>query len=369
MVNDGPVELKSIVQPLLDWWDQGHADLPWRRDRDPYHIWISEIMLQQTQIKTVIPYFERWMANYPTIEMLASASLDDVLKQWEGLGYYSRARNLHATAQRLVAEYGGKLPNSAESLIKLKGIGRYTAGAIASIAFDQPAPILDGNVIRVLSRLVDLPDDTTLTKTKNHLWRLAESVVPEKRPGDFNQALMELGQRVCQPAKPACHICPLRDLCLARARGTQLERPVRPPRKRTPHFDVAAGVIYREDGRFLIAQRPLDGLLGGLWEFPGGKQEEGETIEEALVREIQEELGIEIRPKFHVTRVKHAYTHFRITLYAMHATYISGEIQHLGVIDHAWVTLDDLDSYAFANTDRKIIEALRQPPPAQLTLL
>ncbi|MGB1250840.1 MAG: A/G-specific adenine glycosylase [Candidatus Promineifilaceae bacterium] len=363
------VELIEMDRLLLAWWDTGHADLPWRRNRNPYHIWISEIMLQQTQIKTVIPYFERWIAKYPTVEALAEASLDDVLKQWEGLGYYSRARNLHGTARRLVEEYDGKLPNTVGELLKLKGIGRYTAGAIASIAFDEPAPILDGNVIRVLSRLVDLPEDTTLSKTKKQLWGLAETVVPDLRPGDFNQAMMELGQRVCISTKPTCHVCPLANLCLAKARGTQLERPVRPPRKRIPHFDVAAGVIYREDGKFLIAQRPLDGLLGGLWEFPGGKQEAGETLDETLVREIQEELGIVIRPKFHLTQIKHAYTHFRITLHAISAEYVSGKIEHLGVINHAWVTLEQLAPYAFANTDRKIIETLKAPPPAQLSLL
>ena len=361
--------LTAIVQPLLDWWDTGHTQLPWRQNRNPYHIWVSEIMLQQTQIKTVIPYFERWIRCFPTVGDLAAASLDEVLKQWEGLGYYSRARNLHSAAQTVVNEHGGMLPNSVEGLLKLKGIGRYTAGAIGSIAFDLPAPILDGNVIRVLSRLTDLSDDTTQTKTKNHLWGLADTIVPAIRPGDFNQALMELGQRVCQPARPACHQCPLSEFCAAREAGTQLERPVRPPRKRTPHFDVAAGVIYRADGKFLITQRPLDGLLGGLWEFPGGKQEAGETLEETLVREIMEEVGVEIRPNHHLIQIKHAYTHFRITLHAIHATYIGGDIQHLGVINHAWVTLDELERYAFANTDRKIIAALRQTPPMQLTLL
>lgn len=350
----------NIAPQLLAWWDDGHADLPWRRTRDPYHIWVSEIMLQQTQIATVIPYFERWMTRFPTVTALAEAPLDDVLKLWEGLGYYSRARNLHAAAQMVESDYDGQLPTTAADLLKLKGIGRYTAGAIASIAFDQPAPILDGNVIRVLSRLVDLPDDTTLTATKKQLWALAEQVVPLARPGDFNQSLMELGQKVCAPKSPSCHLCPLRDDCQALAHGTQHERPVRPAKKRTPHYDVAAAVIYREDGRFLIAQRPLDGLLGGLWEFPGGKQEKGETMEQTLVREIREELGIEIRPKYPITTVKHAFTHFRITLHAHAATFVSGNIQHIGVRDHAWVTLDDLDTYAFGTADRKVIAALRK---------
>ena len=356
---------RSIQDALLRWWDADHADLPWRRSQDPYAIWVSEIMLQQTQIATVIPYFERWMARFPTVHALAEASLDDVLKLWEGLGYYSRARNLHAAANMVMQDWNGRLPRTAADLMKLKGIGRYTAGAIASIAFNEPAPVLDGNVIRVLSRLTDLPDDVTQISTKNDLWQLAEQLVHTSRPGDFNQALMELGQQLCLPARPMCLLCPLSVHCLARQRGTQLERPVRPPRQRTPHYDVVAGIIWQNKaetgtstGKFLIAQRPFDGLLGGLWEFPGGKQEANETLPQALVREIQEELAMQIEVGDFVTQVKHAYTHFRITLHAFHAWHLSGQPQHLGVADHAWVTLAELDSYAFAVTDRKIIAAL-----------
>ena len=353
---------EEIAPLILSWWDGGYADLPWRGTRDPYAIWVSEIMLQQTQIATVLPYYERWMGQLPTVVDLAAASLDEVLKLWEGLGYYSRARNMQAAAQVVVDEWNGRLPTTSSDLQKLKGIGRYTAGAIASIAFDEQVAVLDGNVIRVLSRLTDLAEDVTQTATKKQLWQLAESLVPAERPGDYNQALMELGQQVCLPQKPSCLLCPLSELCLARQRGTQLERPVKPPRKRTPHYDVVAGIIWHKDhdGRFLIAQRPLDGLLGGLWEFPGGKQEKGESLAEALVREIQEELGMMIEVRQFQTQVKHAYTHFRITLHAFHAQHVSGEPQHLGVIDHAWVTLADLDQYAFAVTDRKIIATLHE---------
>lgn len=349
----------EIVRPLLVWWDAGHADLPWRRSKDPYAVWVAEVMLQQTQIATVLPYYERWLMRFPTVESLAEASLDEVLKRWEGLGYYSRARNLHAAAQTVVNDYGGVLPQSAAELKRLKGIGPYIAGAIASIAFDQPAPILDGNVIRVFSRLYDMPDDVTGSAARRELWRLAEEMTPAERPGAYNQALMELGQRICLPARPSCHACPLAGLCLARTRGTQLERPVRPPRKQLPHYDVVAGVIQRNDGRLLIAQRPLEGLLGGLWEFPGGKQENGETLPAALRREIREELAIEIEVGRLLTIVPHAYTHFRITLHAFRARLLDGESRNLGVADHAWVTLDDLDAYAFAATDRKIIAHLR----------
>jgi len=353
----------NVSALLLDWWDAGHADWPWRGTHDPYRIWVAEIMLQQTQIATVLPYYERWLARFPTVQDLAAAPLDDVLKLWEGLGYYGRARNMHAAAQQVMGDWHGRLPTTAAQLQTLKGIGRYTAGAIAAIAYGEPVPVLDGNVIRVLSRLTDLPDDVTQTAVKNHLWRLAADLVPPERPGDYNQALMELGQTVCLPQKPLCLLCPLSGLCLARQRGTQLERPVKPPRQRTPHYDVVAGIIWQDglgkDKRFLIAQRPLDGLLGGLWEFPGGKQEDGETLPAALVREIAEELALQIQVGDHLTSIKHAYTHFRITLHAFHAAYLGGQPQHIGVADHAWVTLADLDRYAFAVTDRKIIAALR----------
>lgn len=361
-------DLTAVAPRLLAWWDEGHAEWPWRTNRDPYAIWIAEVMLQQTQIATVIPYYERWLAQFPTIEALATAPLDAVLKAWEGLGYYSRARNLHAAAQRVVTEMDGRLPTTAAELQKLPGIGPYTAGAIASIAFDEPAPILDGNVIRVLSRLVDLPDDVTSAATRRELWRLAEAAVPDERPGDFNEALMELGQQICLPATPRCLICPLSDICDARQRGTQHERPVRPPRQRTPHYDVVAAVIWASyppdaNGRFLIAQRPLDGMLGGLWEFPGGKVEPDEAHAGAITREIFEELAIEVEPGEALAEIDHAYTHFRITLHAYHAHYLSGEPQNIGVAAHAWVKLADLDDYAFAVTDRKIIARLREQLP------
>ncbi len=358
-------DLTAVAPLLLAWWDEGHAEWPWRTNRDPYAVWIAEVMLQQTQTTTVVPYYERWLAQFPTVEALAAAPLDAVLKAWEGLGYYSRARNLHAAAQRVVSEMDGRLPQTAAGLQQLPGIGPYTAGAIASIAFDEPAPILDGNVIRVLSRLVDLPDDVTRSATRRALWALSAAIVPSERPGDFNEALMELGQQICLPANPRCLICPLATICDARQRGTQHERPIRPPRRRTPHYDVVAAVIWASyppeaDGRFLIAQRPLDGMLGGLWEFPGGKVEPGETHAAAVTREIAEEMAIEVEAGDALAEVDHAYTHFRITLHAYHARYLAGEPQDIGVAAHAWVTLADLDDYAFAVTDRKIIARLRE---------
>ncbi len=355
---------KNLVQELLDWWDQGHRDLPWRRTEDPYAIWVAEVMLQQTQVATVLPYFERWMARFPTVDVLAQASLDDVLVIWQGLGYYSRARNLLAAARIVVARHNGRLPEETSTLMELPGIGRYTAGAIASIAFDQAVPVLDGNVIRVLSRLTDLEDDISLDATRRELWNLAASLVPNNRPGDYNQALMELGQLVCLSTAPLCGSCPISNYCLAKMRGRQLERPVRAPRNRTPHYDVVAGVIWRSepsvDKEFLIARRPLNGMLGGLWEFPGGKVQGNENHHQALEREIAEELAIDIQIAKHLCSFKHTYTHFRITLHTYYAWHISGEPQHLAVADHAWVKLHDVNRFAFAATDQQIINILKQ---------
>ena len=348
----------ELAADLLSWYDHAAADLPWRRTSDPYAIWLSEIMLQQTQVETVIPYYERFLVNFPTVASLADAPIEVVLKQWEGLGYYSRARNLHRAAQVIALDLGGVFPTTADGLQQLPGIGRYTAGAIASIAFGQVAPVLDGNVIRVFARLTDLDADVTQTETKAHLWKLAENWLPAVRAGDYNQALMELGRTVCKPRNPLCESCPVQRHCRAYAHGTQADRPVKAKRAATPHYDVAAGMIWNERGRLLIAQRPLEGLLGGLWEFPGGKQEADETLEECLKRELQEELAIHVEVGDLFTVVRHAFTHFKITLHAFTCQYVSGPPQAIGVRDFAWVKPEDLEQYSFGKADREVIQAL-----------
>ncbi len=352
--------MANFFPMLLDWFDRVRADLPWRSAQpDPYRVWLSEVMLQQTQIETVIPYYHRFLADYPDVKALAQAPLDDVLKRWEGLGYYSRARNLHKTAGIVANQMDGQFPRSAADLMKLPGIGRYTAGAIASIAYGERVPVLDGNIIRVFSRFLDLPDDVTQTATQNKLWDFAAQQVPAERPGDHNQALMELGQKICTPRKPACEECPLMLGCRARASGSQLQRPYKPKKPPTPHYDVAAGIVYRADGRLLIAQRPLEGLLGGLWEFPGGKQEPDETLPQALQRELREELALEVEVGELFTVVKHAFTHFKITLYAFECRHIGAEPQAIQAQAFAWVTLDDLAAYSFGKADREVIAALQ----------
>jgi A/G-specific adenine glycosylase len=343
----------EFADRLLDWYNAQARDLPWRRTRDPYAIWVAEIMLQQTQVEAVKPYFERFLARFPTVAALAAAPRDDVLKLWEGLGYYARARNLHAAAQRIVAEHGGQVPSDPAALARLPGIGRYTAGAILSIAFGQDTPVLDGNVRRVLCRVFHITEDPRKPAVERRLWELAASLVPPGQAGDYNQALMDLGATICIPRAPRCLICPLHDLCEARKQGDQDRLPVKSPRRELPHYDVTAGVIWR-DGRVLLAQRLPDRLLGGLWEFPGGKQEAGETLEDCLRREVREELSIEIEVGPHLMTLAHAYTHFRITLHVFTCRHARGEPQALDVAAWRWVAPEELSRYAMAVTDQQI---------------
>ncbi len=350
----------SFQTDLLAWYDQHAANLPWRENHDAYRVWLSEIMLQQTQVETVIPYFTRFLSAFPTVHDLAAAPLDDVLKMWEGLGYYSRARNLHQAAQKVSNDYSGDFPKTVDGLLLLSGIGRYTAGAISSIAFNQPAPLLDGNVIRVFARLTDLEADVTQPAVKESLWKLAEEWLDHSRPGDYNQALMELGRVVCKPRGPLCAECPVKVHCKAFANGTQNQRPVKKRKAATPHYDVTAGMIWNDAGQLLIAQRPLEGLLGGLWEFPGGKQEADETLPECLRRELQEELAIDVEVGELFTVVQHGFTHFKITLHAFSCRYVSGDPQRVGVRDWAWVRPDELSKYSFGKADREVIRALEE---------
>jgi A/G-specific adenine glycosylase len=344
---------------LFRWARRNLRDLPWRVEpRDPYRIWVSEIMLQQTQAVTVIPYFTRFTERFPTVQALAEAPLDDVLKLWEGLGYYARARNLHRAAQQVMAESGGQVPDTVEKLGRLPGIGDYTAGAIASIGFGRDAPVVDGNVRRVLCRVYAIRGDPRQKKIQNRLWALARANLHRRQPGLWNEALMELGATICTPRSPRCVQCPLATVCRARAQGLQDKLPQRTASKRIPHYDVTAAII-RQRGRVLIARRPLDSMLGGLWEFPGGKKERGESLEECLQREICEELGIEIKVGPLVTRLNHTYTHLRITLHAFECRRVRGRPRAIQVADWRWVTPDALDTFAFAVTDRKIVQALR----------
>jgi len=348
-----------MVQRLLAWYERNQRDLPWRKSRDPYHITVAEFLLHQTRVSTALPYYERFLQLFPDWASLAQASLDDVLKAWEGLGYYARARNLHALARRVCSEHGGQLPDTAAALLALPGIGPYTVGAIRSIAFGQDVAAVDGNARRVLSRLFAITTDPTSSAGSRQMQQLAATLLPPGQAAAFNQALMDLATAICTPQRPACLLCPLGEDCRARSLNLQESLPVRHPRKALPHYDIAAGVIWR-DKNLLIAQRPPKGLLGGLWEFPGGKREPAESLEECLVREVHEELAIMIQVGELLATVEHAYTHFRITLHAYTCHYLAGEPQAIGCVAWKWVTVIELDGYAFPAANRTIIESLRQ---------
>ena len=262
--------IQAIREQILAWYHHNRRNLPWRGETDPYRIWISEVMLQQTQVTTVIPYYHRFLDKFGDLETLAAAPLTEVLKAWEGLGYYARARNLHKAAIELVDNHGGRFPSDYAGLRALPGFGDYTAGAVASIAFGQPVAAVDGNVKRVIARLFAIEEDITRAAAARRLNELAAALVDPNAPGDWTQAIMELGATICLPKSPKCLFCPVHARCEGRLRGIELELPVRPARKSLPHYDVAAAVIGR-DGELLVAQRPLDGMLGGLWEFPGRK--------------------------------------------------------------------------------------------------
>ncbi len=310
-------------------------------------------MLQQTQVATVIPYYQRFIQAFPTVNELSRASMDRVLKLWEGLGYYSRARNLLKAAQILLREYQGQLPSTVEELIALPGIGRSTAGAIAAIAFRKDEPILDGNVKRVISRLTALQEDLKKPEIEKKLWKSSKNLILKGKGRETALALMDLGATLCTPKSPKCPSCPLTSYCKAYQSGLQEFIPLKAAKKTIPHYDVAVAVISGPRGVF-IQQRPTEGLLGGLWEFPGGKKEPGETLEEALKREIREELGLEVRILEKIDTINHAYTHFRITLHGYRCRRLKGEIRTR--LNWAWVPEKELDGYPFPRANQKLLE-------------
>lgn len=344
---------EPLQDALLAWYSRHRRDLPWRQTTDPYYILVSEIMLQQTQVERVRQYYERFIKQFPTLEQLARAPLDDVLKAWEGLGYYARARSLHKAAQIILRDYNGKIPSTRAELLKLPGIGRYTAGAILSIAFGQDEPVVEANVRRVLARLFALRH----AQTYGQLEELARTLLPPKRAGLFNQALMDLGAMICVSREPRCLICPLSKLCRARRLGIQNELPVRAKAQAKPHYDVAVGIIWKGD-KILITKRPDDGLLGGLWEFPGGKRQPPESLEDCVRREIFEEVNIRVRDLKHFMTVRHGYSHFRVTLHVFEGLYAGGRPRCRGCTAWAWVSPEELPKYAFPSANQKIIAKL-----------
>ncbi len=356
---------RAVAAQLLPWFTVNQRAMPWRNNRTPYRVWISELMLQQTRVDQVIPYFNRFMKRFPSLKSLAAASQEEVLKQWEGLGYYSRARNLHQTAKIITDQHRGRFPKTAEEIIQLPGIGSYTTAAIGSLAFNLDLAVLDGNVIRVLSRLFAYTKDTRSMVAKKELQQFADDLLVKGEAGNFNEAMMELGATVCLPKNPQCNDCPMSGVCLGHESGRPTDYPVKAPKKKVPHIVVGAAVVTNRKGEVLVAQRRDKDMLGGLWEFPGGKQETGETIQQCIARELKEELGIHIEVGDFLITVKHAYSHFTMEMHTYFAQIKSGRPRPIECQNFQWLKIADLRKLPYSKADLYVIDELEnslKPP-------
>jgi A/G-specific adenine glycosylase len=357
--HESPARRRALQRALLDWFARHGRDLPWRRRRTPYRVWVSEIMLQQTRVEQAIGFYRRFLARFPSIRALATAPIGDVLKAWEGLGYYARARQLHAAARLIVERHGGRFPRHTDDIRALPGVGPYTAAAVGSLAFGIDAAALDGNVMRVLARLTEFSGDISKPASRAALQAIADVLLPRGNAGPFNEALMELGATVCTPRRPACVACPWSRFCAAYSSGQPESFPRKSKKKPIPHKHVGAGVVIDSRGRYLIAQRKHDSLLGGLWEFPGGTREPGESIEACIARELKEELGIDVEVGNHLVTVSHAFSHFTMDLHAHQCRLRGGRPRAIHCAAWRWARLEELKRFAFGRADQKIIEFLR----------
>jgi A/G-specific adenine glycosylase len=344
-----PTSLIKIQKSLLRWFKKNGRDLPWRKTRDPYTIWVSEIMLQQTQVATMIPYYQKFLKSFPSVRYLARADLSKVLQVWEGLGYYSRARNLHHTSKIISTHFRGKIPDNIKDLLSLPGIGRYTAGAILSIAYNKEAPILDGNVKRVLSRLFAISGDPREKRIEEHLWHLSASLIPKGSACSFNQGLMDLGAELCTPKGPQCHRCPLRQFCKGKASKNPERYPPKAVKKKIPHVEAIA-VVVQKDGKVLLNQRPPKGLLGGLWEFPNWKSEEKRRLR--LRNHIKKEMGMKVKIKEPIGVFQQTYSHFKLTLHVFSCEVMDGRGKG------KWVAIGNLHLFPMSRIHRRIAQMI-----------
>jgi A/G-specific adenine glycosylase len=347
-----------ISAALLRWFRTAARPMAWRDTRDPYRIWISEIMLQQTRVGTVAPYYDRFLLKFPDVGSLARAPLDAVLKAWEGLGYYSRARNLHQAAGILVARHGAEVPRTVEELGALPGIGRSTAGAIAAIAFGADVPILDANTRRVVARLFAVEGDPRTARVEKDLWERSARLVRKGKGRDTALAVMDLGAVVCLPNAPRCRECPLRSRCSSFLRGLQDFIPSKRARKSLPFHDVVAALFRRADGALFLMRRPSDGLLGGLWAFPSGRRDPGETLEDALCRLLREKLRVRAVIQRKVGAVRHGYSHYRITLHGFLCGTAGGALPDGE--GTGWLPGQGEGTLALPRADRKLVEFIHR---------
>lgn len=356
-----PALSRAFRVALPAWFEENRRAFPWRVRRTPYRVWVSEIMLQQTRSDQALPYYRRFLRRFPSLRALAAGSRREVLSAWEGLGYYARARHLHEAARLILRRHGGRFPSDPAAIRALPGIGSYTAAAIGSLAFGHAAAVMDGNVVRVLARVMALEELVHTLSARKKLAAWAAAALIPGRAGMSNEALMELGALCCTPRAPACPACPLGNVCRARAGGKPEAYPVKKRRAPVPHKIVGAAVTLRRDGRVLIAQRKDTSMLGGLWEFPGGSREDGESMEACIARELKEELGVGLEVGPRLTVVHHAYSHFTIALHAHWAHIRSGRPRAIHCADFAWVQPGRFGRYPFSRADHHIIESLRSP--------
>ncbi|MFQ5790809.1 MAG: A/G-specific adenine glycosylase [Acidobacteriota bacterium] len=338
--------MTSFQRRLLSWYRRHRRVLPWREQVGPYRVWVSELMLQQTQVKTVVPYFERFVERFPDVHALAAADEQDVLAMWSGLGYYRRAKALHRAARQIVRGGRGRFPETLEGWLALPGVGRYTAGAILSIAFGKRLPVLDGNVARVLSRVFLLRGERAM------LWKKAEELVPQSAVSEFNQALMELGALVCTPRKPRCLVCPVRNLCAARQRGLQESLPERLPRRPSVAVALAAAVVEQR-GKVLLYRRQEEELMRDLWELPGGSCGPDEAPRLAVAREARERYGVDVEPLEELARIRHSIMNRKIVLHAFEAR-LRGGAGGNGP-PYAWVGPKQLSAYPVSSMTLKVL--------------
>jgi A/G-specific adenine glycosylase len=348
---------ETLTGTLLAWYRRNARDLPWRRTRDPYAIWVAEVMLQQTRVETVLPYYRYWMERFPGPKALADAGSDEVMAAWEGLGYYRRAHLLQRAAKRILTDHDGKVPRSLQDLLDLPGVGRYTAAAIGAIAFDEDVIALDGNLRRVLARLIDLELDPRSPEGESRLMSFATGLLPAGEASAFNQALMDLGATICLPRTPACGDCPISKHCRAFAAGTQAERPIRRQRLPIPSVRRACAILERS-GAILIRQRPAGGLLGGMWEFPGVDLRDGEDLQESLRGGLDQMLGVHVSILGSVGVYRHVYSHFRVVAHALRCTWPEGEPASHDGAPVRWVSVDQLEASPMGKIDRSIARDL-----------
>ena len=343
----------NISNRLLDWYNNNQRRLPFRGSNDPYKIWVSEVMLQQTQIKTVIPYYRQWVKEYPTLKSAANADLDKLLKLWEGLGYYNRCRNFHKALIIVDQKYNGIIPNKFNEILSLPGVGHYTAGAVLSIAYNKCIPAIDGNVTRVMSRVLGIKNLTK--RNRSRITNNVQKLIPISDPGSFNQGLMELGALLCTPTNPSCEKCPLSNSCKAHKYKQPELYPLAKKKKVNPHYTIVAGIIWRKE-KFFIQKRDEKAMLGGLWEFPGGKVENGESLKEALNREIKEECDILPIIKDKIGCVEHSYSHFSISFHCFHCVENGERIKSSKRI--AWITPKEIALFTFPKANHKIFSLI-----------